>query len=164
MKTKTTLLFLILCTFTISLTTFSQGTGFTGDWKLNTEKTVLAENQLFLSAITIQLRSDSLITIRTYSDGNGEEYPFEENLTLDGKEHKITIYDMPRTSKASKSDADGSLIIESTTTFNGQYGEENLVAKENWKVDNEGNTLTIDFTNKMSDTEIKGTNYYNKVK
>jgi hypothetical protein len=55
-------------------------------------------------------------------------------------------------------------MIESTTTFQGEYGEDNLIAKETWKVDNEGDTLTIDFTNKSSGGEIVGTNYYNKVK
>jgi hypothetical protein len=164
MKTKATFLFIILFTFALTFSASGQGTSFSGEWRLNTEKTVLAENQLFLLAVTIQLRGDSLFTTRTYSNGNGEEYPFEENLTLDSKEYKITIYDMPRTSKASKSEADGALLIESTTTFNGQYGEENLVAKETWKVDKEGKTLTIDFTNKMSDTETKGTYIYIKVK
>jgi hypothetical protein len=71
---------------------------------------------------------------------------------------------MPRTSKVTKSDADTSLVIESTTTFNGQNGEEDMVAKETWKVDTEGNTLTLNFTNKMSGTETTGINYYNKVK
>jgi hypothetical protein len=128
------------------------------------EKTVLAENQLFLSAITIQIKGDSLLTSRTYANGNGDEYPFEENLTLNDKECKISIYNMPRSSRASKLQADGSLIIESTTTFTGQSGEENMVAKETWKVDKAGNTLIMDFTNKMSGNETTGKNYYNKVK
>ena len=92
----------------------------------------------------------------------GEQYPFDENLSLDGKDAKIVIYDMPRTSKVTKSASDGSLSFESTTTFNGQYGEENLVAKETWKIDPEGKLLTIDFTNKMADNETTGTNYYNR--
>jgi len=72
---------------------------------------------------------------------------------------------MPRTTKAIRSKTDGSLIIESTTTFYGNSGEEvNLTAKETWKVDNEGKMLTIDFVNTMSDFETKGINYYNRVK
>ncbi len=164
MKIKATFLFLILFAITFSFSALGQRANFSGEWKLNKEKTVLADNQLFLSRVTIQLKSDSLLTTRVYENANGEEYPFEENLSLDGKECKIVIFDMPRTTKASRSDTDGSLIIESTTTFNGNNGEENLTAKETWKVDDEGETLTIGFTNKMSGSETVGTNYYNKVK
>ena len=164
MKTKATFLFLILFAITFSFSALGQRANFSGEWKLNKEKTVLADNQLFLSRVTIQLKSDSLLSTRVYENANGEEYPFEENLSLDGKECKIVIFDMPRTTKASRSDTDGSLIIESTTTFNGNNGEENLTAKETWKVDDEGETLTIGFTNKMSGSETVGTNYYNKIK
>ena len=164
MKTKTFFIILILFTISFSFSAFGQITNFSGKWELNKEKTILADNQLFLSGITIQLKSDSLLTTRIYQNSNGEEYPFDENLSLDGKESKFTIYDMPRTSKVTKSEADTSLVIESTTTFNGQYGAEDMVAKETWKVDISGNILTLNFTNKMSGTETTGTNYYKKVK
>ena len=164
MKQKATIILLFLITITYSFSAFGRGASLSGEWKLDKEKTVLADNQLFLSRVTINLKSDSLLTTRVYENANGEEYPFDENLSLDGKECKIFIYDMPRTSKASRSGADGSIIIESTTTFSGDNGTENHTAKETWKVDNEGKTLTIVFTNKMSTGETTGTNYYNKVK
>jgi len=164
MKTKTIFIFLILLITTSSYSALGQKGDFSGEWKLNKEKTVLADNQLFLSRVVIELKSDSLLTVRVYENGNGEEYPFEENLSLDGKECKIVIYEMPRTTKATRSNTDGSLIIESTTTFQGENGAENLTAKETWNVDNEGTTLTIAFINKMSGGETTGTNYYNKVK
>jgi hypothetical protein len=164
MKTKTTLSLVLLFFLVSSFSAYSQTSAFSGEWKLNTEKTVLETGQLFLSKVTVLVKGDSLITTRVYEDGNGSEYPFDEKLSLDGKEGKITIYDMPRTSKAMKSATDGSLSIESTTVFNGQNGEDNLTAKETWKVDKAGKELTVEFTNTMSGTEIKGTNYYNKVK
>ena len=164
MKTKTLLSLILLLFMLTSLSSLAQKTGFAGEWKLDKEKTVLADNQLFLSGIKIQLRNDSLLTTRTYGNSNGEEYPFDENLSLDGKECKIVIYDMPRTSKASKSDTDGAILIESTTTFNGQYGAEDMVAKETWKLDSLGQVLILDFTNKVSEGEATGKNFYNKVK
>jgi hypothetical protein len=164
MKTRSTLSLLFLFLLITSLTAYSQTSGFSGDWKLNTEKTVLEPGQLFLSKVTVLVKGDSLLTTRVYEDGNGSEYPFEENLSLDGKEGKITIYDMPRTSRVLKSAADGSFTIESTTIFNGQNGEDSLTAKETWKVDKEGKLLTVEFTNTMSGVEIKGTNYYNRIK
>ena len=164
MKTKSILIAFTLLFFLSSLTINAQKADFSGGWKLNKEKTVLAENQLFLSGITIQIKSDSLLTTRVYENGNGEEYPFEENLSLDGKECKIVIFDMPRTSKATHSDSDSSLMIASTTTFSGNNGQEDMIAKETWKIDKEGKTLTLEFTNKMSGKEITGIYYYNKVK
>lgn len=164
MKTKSTFLFLLLLIAASSFSAFAQKSGFDGEWKLDKAKTVLADNQLFLSKITVQLKSDSLLTVRTYENANGEEYPFEENISLDGKDCKITIYDMPRVSKASKSGTDGSLMVESKTTFQGNNGEDNLIAKETWTADSEGKTLTIAFTNKMTAGEAAGISYFNKIK
>jgi hypothetical protein len=164
MKTKTIIVALSLLFFLPALTIYAQKADFSGEWKLNKEKTVLPDNQLFLSGITIQIKTDSLLTTRVYENGNGEEYPFEENISLDGKDCKIVIFDMPRTSKATISDTDGSIMIASTTTFSGNNGQEDMIAKETFKVDNEGKTLTLEFTNKMSGNETTGTYYYNKVK
>ena len=164
MKTKSILIAFTLLFFLSSLTIYAQKADFSGEWKLNKEKTVLADNQLFLSGITIQIKKDSLLTTRVYENGNGEEYPFEENISLDGKDCKIVIFDMPRTSKATRSDTDGSIMIASTTTFSGNNGQEDMIAKETWKIDKEGKTLTLEFTNKMSGNETTGTYYYNKVK
>jgi len=163
MKTKPIFTLLILLTFSFSFSAVAQNSNFSGEWKLDREKTTMANDQLFLSMVTVQLKKDSLLTTRVYSNGY-EEYPFVENLSLDGKDCKINIYDMPRSSKASRSASDGSILIESKTTFYGNNGEEDMIANETWKVDKAGNMLTIDFTNKMSGSEFTGTNYYNKVK
>jgi hypothetical protein len=63
-----------------------------------------------------------------------------------------------------RSDANGPIMVESATTFNGNNGQEDMVAKETWKVEKEGQMLTLEFTNKMSGNEITGTYYYDKVK
>ncbi len=164
MKTKITFFFLVLFIISSSSSLSGQKSKFSGDWKLNTEKTVLTDNQLVLSKVSIKLLSDSLLTVRVYENSNGEEYPFDEKLTLDGKPCKIYIYDMPRSTKATRSESEGSITIESVTTFYGNNGEEDLLAKELWKVDNEGKTLTIEYTNKVAGNEYKGTSYYNRVK
>jgi antitoxin component YwqK of YwqJK toxin-antitoxin module len=164
MKTKSIIATVSMLFILTSLTTYAQKADFSGEWKINKEKSSLADNQLFLSRITIKLKSDSLLTTRVYENGNGEEYPFEENLSLDSKECKINIYEMPRTSTATRSDANGPLMIASTTTFNGNNGQEDMVAKETWKVENDGQVLSMAFTNKMSGNETTGTYYYNKLK
>jgi hypothetical protein len=164
MKTKTALSLTILLIFLATCSAFAQNNQYSGEWKLNTEKTVLGDSQLFLSAIKVLIRNDSLLTTRTYQNGNGEEYPFEENLSLDGKDCKITIYDMPRSSKASRSATDGTLIIESVTTFNANGGQEDFATKETWKIDDGGKTLTIASNSKIAGQEIPGTWYYTRVK
>jgi hypothetical protein len=164
MKTKATILVFIVIIINSFFTASGQKPEFSGEWKLNKEKTILADNQLFLSGIKIQFKNDSLLTSRTYQNSNGEEYPFDENLSLDSKECKIVIYNMPRVSKASGINSDGSILIESKTTFTTDNGEDNMVAKENWKVDNEGKMLTLQFINKSAAGESAGNFYYNKVK
>jgi hypothetical protein len=162
MKTRTIFSLAILLFILPSIPGLAQKADLTGEWKLNKEKSVIAD-QLFLSKITIQFKSDSLISDRVYENGNGEEYPFVEKLSLDGKDCKTVIYDMPRTSSATRS-ADGSVMISSATTYNGNNGQEDMIAKETWKADSSGKVLILDFTNKMQGNEIKGTFYYDKVK
>ena len=164
MKTKSFLSLLALLFFATSFTAIAQDSAFSGSWQLDKEKTVLADDQLFLSKMDIKLKNDTLFTTRVYENSYGEQYPFEEKLSLDGKECKIVIYDMPRTSKASKSVNDGAIIIESVTTFYGNNGEEDLDAKETWKVSADSKILSLDFTNKMSGNETTGKNFYTKIK
>ncbi len=162
MKTKSILLILVLTVLVPAINAFSQKADLSGEWELNKQKTVLPDDQLFLSKITLLLKTDSLLTSRVYENSAGEQYPFDEKLSLDGKDCKIVIFDMPRTSKATRSETDGSIMIASATTFSGNNGEEDMVANETWK--NEGDTLTLQFTNKMSGNEFTGTYYYSRVK
>ena len=164
MKKKTSFLILFLLTLLPAFLITAQKPDYSGEWKLNKEKSSITDPQLFLSKITFQVKSDSLFTTRVYENGNGEEYPFEENLSLDGKDCKIVIFDMPRNSKATRSATDGSIIITSATTFNNGNGPEDATANETWKLDNDGQFLTLTFTNKMSGNETTGTYYFEKAK
>jgi hypothetical protein len=156
MKTKSTLTILFLFFF---VSVFAQNADFNGQWKINTTKSAVPTDQLYLAKITFKVKGDSIYTTRVYQSPDGQEYPFEENLTLNGKENKIFIYDMPRVSKAQKGE-NGTILIESKTTFNGNSGEENLVSKESWKLD--AGSMVQTFTTQMSGQEFKGTWYYSK--
>lgn len=154
-----TLLF-VISTFALQ----AEEPAFTGEWKLNKGKTVLQGNQIFLSKLTIKVKGDSLLTNRTYENADGNEYPFTENLCLDGKEHKIVIYDMPRTTKAIRSNSDGALILDSNTIFYREGQEVMMNSKETWKVEQGANLLTISFITKMADREFPGILYLDRVK
>lgn len=156
MKTKSALSLLIL--FLVSFPVFSQSS-INGQWTINREKSALPSDQLFLSKIKFEIKGDTLLSTRTYQSPDGQEYPFDEKLTLDGKENKITIFEMPRVSKATKGE-NGNILIESKTTFYGNGGEENLFAREIWNAD--GNGLSMRFTNTMAGQEFTGTFYYNR--
>lgn len=155
---KKTILTAAFILFTIALSAQSQ---FNGTWKINKDKSNVPTDQLYLSQISVTIKGDSLLTTRTYTDPNYTEYPFEENMTLDGKEAKITVYDMPRVSKAQKGE-NGTIIVNSKTTFYAGGGEDSLVAQETWKTD--GKSLSIDQVIQMSGQEFKGVFVYDKVK
>jgi hypothetical protein len=146
--------FAVFSTFSVS----GQKTDFSGTWKLDRTKSTLLENLPTLARISIDIKGDSLFTERVYEGGDGQEYPFNENLTLDSKEHNITIYDMPRKSKASWSEQDG-LTVESTTTSN----DGDFVSKETWKADVTAKTLTISFKNSMAGNVADGVFILNRV-
>jgi hypothetical protein len=162
MKRIASFIFLISLFMTVAVTASGQKSDFQGTWKLDRAKSTLPTNLPTLIGITISIKADSLFTERVYESMDGQEYPFTENLTLDGKESSITIYDMPRKAKAGMSDQEATIILESTTTFNGPDGTADFVSKETWKVDKTTNILSINFANTISGTEENGVFVLNK--
>ena len=162
---KRTIFFMLLTVFTIAtgLNISAQIADFNGTWRIDRTKSILMEYTPVLVRIDVKISGDSLLTERYYDTGNGQEYPFTENVTLDGKEHAITIYEMPRKTKASWSEQDGLLILESTTTFTGAAGVQDFISKESWKVDKTTNTITISCKNKVGTGEFEGAFILNKV-
>ncbi len=160
---KRTIFFVLFMALTIvsALQVSGQKADFNGSWKLNIAKSTMVE-YANLVRIDVQIKGDSLLTERYYDTGDGQEYPFTENLTLDGKEFNITIYDMPRKAKASFSDVDGSVIVESTITFNRDGGSEDFISQETWKADIANKTLTISFKNSIAGEESTGLFFFSK--
>ena len=138
--------------FIFSLNVNGQKADFNGKWKLDMTKSSLPEYTPILTKIEVKITGDSLVTERFYDTGDGQEYPFTEILTLDGKEYNIVIYDMPRKTKATWSDQDGLKIDSTISTNNGDF-----VSKEAWKIDTVAKTLTISFNNSMEGNEATGT-------
>jgi hypothetical protein len=149
----------IVFTIAVSIQSSAQKADYNGTWKLDMTKSTLPEYTPVLVRIDVQIKGDSLLTERHYDTGDGQIYPFTENLTLDGKEYNITIYEMPRKSKSSWVEQDGSVVFESTTTAN---GSEDFVSKEAWKADASNKTLVISFKNSMSGQEATGLFFLNK--
>ena len=164
MKTKTLEVFCILIFLLVSTTVYGQSQLFSGEWKFNREKSTNIDNRLFLAKITVLQKSDSIFTTRVYENDYGEQYPFEENLPLNGKECKIVIYDMPRTSKASFPSGSDALNLESITAFTGNYGPDSLKTRETWHIEDGGKLLKVDYKSSYSGGSAAGTQYFDKVK
>lgn len=161
---KRTIFFILVTVFTITsaMEASAQKADFNGTWKIDRTKSTLMEYTPILTRIDIKINGDSLLTERYYDTGNGQEYPFTENVTLDGKECNITIYEMPRRTKANWAEQDGSLILESTTTFTRDADAQDFISKESWKVDKANNTITISYKNKVGTGESEGAFIFNK--
>lgn len=151
-------IFALLAIFAAGVSTeaTAQKTDFNGKWKIDYGKSVLPEYTPALTSININVKGDSLLTERFYDTGDGQVYPFIENLTLDGKEYKIIIYDMPRKSKALWSEAEVAIIVESVTTTNDYSGPQDFISKETWKVDAKNKALVISFSNSMGGNATEG--------
>ena len=156
MKRASVFISLMVLTIIFTISATAQKSDFSGIWKLDRQKSQVSGNTPFLVKISVTLKADSLLTVRTYDVGDGQEYPFTENLSVDNKESSITIYEMPRKARARWSEPDNTVDLESTITFNGSGGPEDFASKETWKIDKENNTLTISFINKSSAGESSG--------
>lgn len=162
MKKVISLIFSFVLVLTFSSSVAGQKADFTGTWKIDKSKIPVTVNFPVLTQITINIKGDSLLTERFYDTGDGQEYPFDENLTLDGKECMIIIYDMPRKSKANWLEKDVVLTLESTTTATGSNGPQDYRSIETWAVDKVNKILTISFKNNSPAGESSGAFILNK--
>lgn len=153
---------LTVLAFLFSVNVSGQKADFSGTWKIDRSKIPATGNFPVLVQININIKGDSLLTERIYDTGDGQVYPFKENLTLDGKEAAITVYEMPRKSKATWKEKDVILIHEATTTANGSNGPVDFKSTETWSVDNVKNILTISFSNNSMAGESTGSFIFNK--
>lgn len=146
----------------VAITIGKDNADFSGDWVLDKELSKMPEGRIQICKITIKQDGDKLATSRTYENDYGEEYPFSEDLTLGGDPLEHFIYDMPRKAEAKWSKDKKNIIFESTTTFYGDSGEVDMLAKENWSLDKKAKTLAIEFTSTSSLGEQKGKAVFKK--
>jgi len=160
---KNLLLTTVFLMLSVSLFAGKKKVNFSGKWVLDKEKTEVAENSIFLIEISIEQVGDSLFTVRSYeNDNDGGVYPFDEDLTLDGKEYEIYIYNMPRTASARWSKKGKSIIINSKITFYGDQGDVDMIAEETLTLEEKGTVLLINIKSKTGEEESEVIFYFNK--
>ena len=156
MFNKNILLTAVFLMLSVSLFAGKKKVNFSGKWVLDKEKTEIAENSIFLVEISIKQVGDSLFTVRSYeNDNDGGVYPFDEDITLDGKEYEIFIYDMPRTASAKWADKGKSIVINSKITFYGDQGDVDMIAEETLTLEEKGTVLLINLKSKTGEEETE---------
>ena len=162
MSSKLSIPALFLCLFSFTASAFGGDLDFTGQWKLDKEKSEMSDVPLYLSQIKITQEGNNLQTTRTYSNQYGEQYPFDEEIVVDGKDREITIYEMKRSTTSSWSDDGKSLLIKSITKYYGNSGEEEIVTDETWNLLDKGKAISVKYSIVTVNGKYSGTNHYVK--
>ena len=154
----------VIFLFLFSVTVFASAgdMDFSGEWKLDKEKSEMSDVPLYLSQIKITQEGNSLQTTRTYSNQYGEQYPFDEEVIVDGEGREILIYEMKRKTSALWSEDGKSLLITSITKYYGNSGEEEISSEETWSLLDKGKTISVKYSVVTVNGKYSGTNYYVK--
>ena len=154
----------VLLLFLFSITAFASGgnVNFSGEWKLDKEKSQLSESPLHLAKIKIAQKENSVLTTRTYTNQYGEQYPFDEELTVDGEEREIMIFEMKRRTAAHWSEDGKTLLLTSKTKYYGDSGEQEFSVEETWSLIEKGKILSIEYTTNSEFGKFTGTYLYKK--
>ncbi len=153
----------------IAYNTFAgdEKSNFSGEWALNNEKSDLGEGRFRRAAakLTIQQEGNNLSIERLSRRQSGEEFVTTEKLTLDGKECENTTFgDRVRKSIANWSEDGKVLTITSTMVFEREGEQMGIKTIEIWKLTEEGNSLSINYTSSSPRGERKQMLVYDKVK
>ena len=158
--------FLSICLF-VSTTAFGQKVNLSGNWKLNEGKSQLGEGRFRMAPATVNITQDetTLNMERTSKGQNGQDFTSKEKYTLDGKECENTGFmNSVKKSTVTFSSDNKTLTITSTTTFEREGNKMEIKQVENFKVSDDGNTLTLDASSTSQRSERKQTLVYEKAK
>jgi hypothetical protein len=142
---------------------------FSGEWKLNEQKSELGQFGGRGAAKSIKVTSSDAKGIsieRTSTNQNGEAVVRKESLTFDGKESESTGGFGNSTRKASAKWADDgqSMIINAIMTFDRNGEKMEVKQNETWRLGDNGQTLTIESNSSSSFGESTMKLVYEKVK
>jgi hypothetical protein len=154
---KKTIFFLLM--FSASLTIAAQGTDFSGNWKLNPEKSKLNAEFSMAPLQLVIAQKDNDMSVERHSEFQGEAVTMTDKFTLDGKECVNTGFmDTQKKSTAVWSEDKKSLKITSKVVMD-DGNEINIT--EVYKTD--AGTLLIDSGSSSSFGDISETLVYDKM-
>jgi len=166
MRVKTLVSILVIMLITAFTFAAKGKVNFSGEWSLNEEESDLPEGRRrgASATLTINQKGNDLSIERVYTRRSGEDFTSKESLTLDGKESENTTFRFPRKSVANWSKDGKSLTIASTTIFEREGNEFEMLRTETWSVKEKGKKLSIEYTVNSPRGERQGTLIYNTVK
>jgi hypothetical protein len=141
--------FITLCAVTVN----AQKANFSGEWKLNEQKSTLGQYGGRMAAKKLKLngQTDSLSIQRTATSQDGNEVTMNERLTFDGKETESTLFTNSKKKSTAKWSDDGkSLNVNSTITLDRNGETIEIKVTETWKLADDGKALTIESTSNSS--------------
>ena len=142
---------LTVCTSAAVITSLD----FSGEWKLNEQKSELGQFGGRGAAKSIVVTSSDAKGIsmeRTSTNQNGEAVVRKENLTFDGKESESAggFGNSTRKATAKWSDDGQSMIINAIMTLDRNGEKMEIKQNETWKLGDGGQTLTIESNSSSS--------------
>lgn len=168
MKTKKGKLVLILSFLVFAGTTvFAQKANFAGKWTLNESKSQLGEGRFRMPASKLTVtQDDNTLNMEKLGKGrDGEDVTTKEKYTLDGKvSENAGFMNSVKKSILTWAADNKALTITSTTTMERDGNTMEIKQVENYKISDDGNTLTIDSTSTTPRGERKQTLVYEKTK
>jgi hypothetical protein len=153
-RTSTILLAAVIVTVCTSATVVTS-VDFSGEWKLNEQKSELGQFGGRGAAKTIKVTSSDAKGIaieRTSTNQNGEAVVRKESLTFDGKESESAggFGNSTRKATAKWSDDGQSMIINAIMTLDRNGEKMEIKQNETWKLGDGGQTLTIESNSSSS--------------
>jgi len=133
---------------------------FSGEWKLNEQKSELGEHggRFAPKKIKVDSKTDSLSYERTVTNQSGEEVLIKMKLTFDGKETEGITFGNSKLKSTTKWSDDGqSLLVTSTILFDQDGQVTEIKVNEIWKLTDNGNSLSIESnsTSSFGDNSMK---------
>lgn len=118
---------------------------FSGVWVFNEDKSIL-DNRGFNNQpdkMEITLHGNDLKIKRTFIVEYADDRVAEEDMTLDGKELKSTLFNSPRVTTVKWSEKGDMLNFKSTVTFNRGGQPTDMITTEDWSLLDNGKVLSI---------------------
>lgn len=146
--------FVAICS---AATANAQQANFSGDWRLNEQKSTLGQFGGRMAAKKLKLDGQTEnLSIQRFSVGqDGNEATTSEKLTFDGKESESTVFGNSKKKSTAKWSDDGkSLNVNSNIALERNGEKIEIKVTEVWKLTDDGKSLSIESTS----TSTWGTN------
>ncbi|HEX8460106.1 MAG TPA: hypothetical protein VF623_01695 [Segetibacter sp.] len=137
--------FLTLCS---AASANAQKSNFSGDWKLNEQKSSLGQYaQMAPRKLKVDGQADYLSVERFAKSPDGSDVSYNDKLTFDGKESESTLFGNTKKKSTAKWSDDGkSLNVNAVIMFDRDGQTFEVKVAEVWKFVEDGKVLSVEST------------------